>query len=182
AVTSRLSFFSRESAFVEIDKVRNALNVVAISNSHLLFSLFQPRRDRIAPSELRCESVPDKEIPFVQTAALFETPFQNFFVRSAWVHTLNQIAMVHAQKIAARPVCRSHPAEVFSIIFVELAAQMQPNLVQHAREIHHAARHFFGTLWIASHKQMNRIIRGGAIPVRLLAGNHSEKAQVIQTR
>src|SRR6058998_4289938 len=44
------------------------------------------------------------------------------------------------------------------IIFMELAAQMQSNLVQHAREIHHAARHFFGTLWIGSHRQMNRII------------------------
>ena len=49
-------------------------------------------------------------------------------------------------------------AEVFLIIFVELAAQMQANLVQHAREIHHAFGHFFGTFWIGSHRQMNRII------------------------
>src|SRR6266480_5929375 len=91
----------RESAFVEIDEVRNALNVVAIGDSHLLFSLFEPRRDRITPSELRCESVPDKEIAFVQPPALFETPFQNFFVRPSLLQTLNQIAMVHPQKIAA---------------------------------------------------------------------------------
>jgi len=101
---------------------------------------------------------------------------QNFFVRPALLHTLNQIAMVHAEKIATRPVYRSHRAEVFSIIFAELAAQMQPNLVQHAREIYHAARHFFGTLWIGSHRRMNRIIRGGAILARLLAENHSEKS------
>src|SRR5262249_45115184 len=111
----------RESAFVEIDKVWNALNVVAIGDSQLLLSLFEPRRDRIAPPELRCESVPDKEIPIVQTAALFETPFQNFFVGPALLHTLNQIAMMYAQKIAAHSVCSPQRAEVFSIIFVELA-------------------------------------------------------------
>src|SRR5436190_19446703 len=66
--------------------------------------------------------------------------------------------MVHAQKIAADTVCRFQRAEVFLIIFMQLAAQMQPNLVQHAWEINHAARHFFGTFWIGSHRQMNRII------------------------
>src|SRR5207253_5730952 len=76
-----------ESAFVKIDEVWNALNVVAICDSRLLLSLFEPRRDRIAPSELRCESVPDKKIAFVQAAALFETPFQNFFIRPALLHT-----------------------------------------------------------------------------------------------
>src|SRR5437867_7506108 len=105
-----------QSAFVKIDEVRNALNVVAIGDSHILFSLFEPRRDRIAPSELRCESVPDKEIAVVQPPALFETPFLNFFVRPALLHTLNQIAMMHAQKIAAHPVCCFQRAEVFSII------------------------------------------------------------------
>jgi hypothetical protein len=116
------------------------------------------------------------------STALFETPFQNFFVRPALLHTLNQIAMVHAQKIAAHPVRRFERAEVSSIILVQFAAGVQPNLVQHTREIHHAARHFFGTLWIGSHTQMNRIICGVAILASLLAENHSEKAQVIQTR
>src|SRR5207249_3337105 len=148
---------SWESAFVEIDEVWNALNVVAIGDSHLFFSLFEPRRDRITPSELRCKSVPDKEITVVQAPSFFETPFQNFFVRPALLHTLKQIAMMHPQKIAAHAVRRFERAEIFSIIFVELAAQMQPDLVQHAREIQHAARHFPGTLWIGSHSQINRI-------------------------
>src|SRR4030095_3153560 len=148
----------RHPTFVEIDKVWNSDNIVAICDSRFLFSLFEPRRDRIAPSELRCESVPDKEIAVVQAAALFETPFQNFLVGPALLHTFNQIAMVHAQKMAAHTVCRFRRAEVFLIIFVEVATQMQSNLVNHAREIHHASRHFFGTLWIGSHRQMNRII------------------------
>src|SRR5438034_11281600 len=77
----------RESAFVKIDEVWNALNVVAIGDSHLFFSLFEPRRNRIAPSELRCKSVPDKEVAVVQAPSFFETPFQNFFVRPALLHT-----------------------------------------------------------------------------------------------
>src|SRR6266487_3227664 len=113
-----------KSAFVEIDEVWNALNVVAIGDSHLLFSFFEPRRDRIAPSELRCESVPNKEIAVVQAPSVFETPFQNFFVRPALLHTLNQIAMVHAQKIAAHPVGRFQRAEVLSIILVQFSARM----------------------------------------------------------
>jgi hypothetical protein len=40
---------------------------------------------------------------------------------------------------------------------------MQPNLVEHAGKIHHAARHFLTALGIDRHNQMNRIIRGDAI-------------------
>jgi hypothetical protein len=36
---------------------------------------------------------------------------------------------------------------------------MQPNLVQHAREIHHAARHFLWAFGINSHERTNRIIQ-----------------------
>src|SRR5436190_8972283 len=103
-MTSRLSRFSREPAFVEIDEIGNALNVVAVGDSHLLFPLFESGRDRVAPSELRCEPVPDKEIAIVQAAALFETPFLNFLVRPVLLHTLNQIAMMYAQKIAAHTI------------------------------------------------------------------------------
>src|SRR5205809_4583120 len=49
------------------------------------------------------------------------------------------------------------------IIFMELAAQMQPNLVQHSREIHHAVRHFFWAFRISLHRGMNRILRSGPI-------------------
>ena len=78
--------------------------------------------------------------------------------RAALLHAVNQIAMVYAQKIAADTVRRFQRPEVFLIIWLEFAAQMQPNFVQHAREIQHAVGHFSGTLWIVSHAQMNRII------------------------
>src|SRR5207248_11435238 len=102
-----------ESAFVKIDEVWNALNVVAIGDSHVFLSLFEPRRDRIAPSKLRCKSVPDKEVAVVQAPSFSETPFQNFFVRPALRHTLNQIAMMHPQKIATHAVRRFERAEIF---------------------------------------------------------------------
>jgi hypothetical protein len=152
-----------KSAFVEIDEIWDALNVVAIGDSHLLFSLFEPRRDRIAPTELRRGSVPNKEIAFIQPAAFFKTPFQNFFVRSALLYTLNQIAMMHAQKIAADAVGGFQPAEVLSIVFVKLAAQMQADFIQHAREIHHALGHLFWAFGINTHRRMNPIILGYAI-------------------
>src|SRR5947207_7708658 len=126
-----------ESAFVEIDEVWNALNVVAIGDSHFFFSLFEPQRDRIAPSKLRSESVPDKKVAVVQAPSFFETPFQNFFVRPALRHTLNQIAMMHAQKIAAHSIRRFECPEIFSIIFMQFAPQLQPNLVHLAGKIDH---------------------------------------------
>src|SRR5439155_7896967 len=110
--------------------------------------------DRVAPSELRCEPVPDKEIAIVQAAALFETPFLNFLVRPVLLHTLNQIAMMYAQKIAAHTISGFRRAEVFLIIFVEFAAGVQANLVEHAREIYHAARHFLRALGIRPHARI----------------------------
>src|SRR5439155_9412688 len=49
------------------------------------------------------------------------------------------------------------------IIFMELAAQMQPNLVQHSRELHHAVRHFFWAFRISRHRRMNPSLPRGAI-------------------
>src|SRR5438445_11935768 len=92
------------SAFVEIDEVRNALDVIAIGDSHLFFSLFEPRRDRLAPSELRCKSVLDKEVAVVQAPSFFEAPYQNFFFRLAQRHTLNHITMMHALKMAVHTI------------------------------------------------------------------------------
>src|SRR5438445_6461574 len=101
---SPLSAFARKPAFVKIDEVWNALNVIAIGDSHLFFSLFEPRRDRIAPSKLRCKSVPDKEVTVVQAPSFFEAPYQNFFFRLAQRHTLNHITMMHALKMAVHTI------------------------------------------------------------------------------
>ena len=59
---------------------------------------------------------------------------------------------------------------------------MQPNLVQHAREIHHAFGHFLGTLWIGSHRQTNRIILGPRNIGQTTNREPLGKAQVSQTR
>src|SRR5881392_2558647 len=93
-----------ESAFVKIDEVWNALNVVAIGDSHLFFSLFEPRRNRIAPSELRCKSVPDKEVAVVQAPSFFEAPFEDLFIGPALEHSVAEISIMDPQKIAARAV------------------------------------------------------------------------------
>ncbi len=64
--------------------------------------------------------------------------------------------MVNAQKITAYAVCRFQRAEVFLVIFVEFAAQMQPNLVQHAGELHHAFSHFLRAFGVCYHAKSNR--------------------------
>ena len=58
---------------VEIDQVRNALNVLPISDAHLLFPLFQSRRHEIPPAELGDETIPNKQVALVGPATFFET-------------------------------------------------------------------------------------------------------------
>src|SRR4029077_18797076 len=111
-----------------------------------------------APSEFRYESIPDKEVTFIRLTAALKTPLNDFFVSSTLQHALAEIVIVGTQKIAAGAIKRLRRAEILVIILVQFAPVVQPNLVQHARVIHHAAHHFFGTLWIGSHRQMNRII------------------------
>src|SRR6202030_1439654 len=47
---------------VEIDQVRNALNVLPISDAHLLFPLFQSRGHEIAPAEFGNKPIPDQDV------------------------------------------------------------------------------------------------------------------------
>src|SRR5204863_1407911 len=83
----------------------------------------------------------------IQPAAFFKTPLQNFFVSPALFHPLDQIAMVHPEKIAANTVRRFHSAEIWLVIFVQLAIQMEPDLIDHPWEIHHALGHFPRASW-----------------------------------
>jgi hypothetical protein len=84
-------------------------------------------------------------------------PFKNLFVRPALQHSVAKISIMDPQKITAHPIDRFHRAKILVIIFVQLSAGMQPNLVQHPREIHHATRHFFRALWIGRHmRELNR--------------------------
>ena len=62
------------------------------------------------------------------------------------------------------------------------ATDVQPNLIQHPREIHHATRHLFRAFWIGRHAQINAALCDNAIFARLTAENRSEKVQAIQTR
>src|SRR5205823_1623726 len=145
----------RGPAFVEIDEVRHCENVVAISDAVLFFPLFQSRRERIAPSEFRSESIPDKKVALVQAPPVFKTPFENLFISSALENALAKIGIVDTQKIAAGTIKRSGRPEVVVIILVQLAAGILSNFVQHTREIHHAARHFLRAFWISHHVQIN---------------------------
>src|SRR5262249_44041058 len=57
SINSRSLARLRQPAFVEIDEVWNALDIVAMCDSRFLFSLFETWCNRIAPTEFRRESV-----------------------------------------------------------------------------------------------------------------------------
>jgi hypothetical protein len=59
----------------------------------------------------------------------------------------DQIAMMHAQKITKRAVSGLRRSEIRLIIFVQLAVQMHPDLVEHPREINDAFGRLSRALW-----------------------------------
>src|SRR5438093_12650300 len=89
----------RGPAFVEIDEVRHCKNVVAISDAVLFFPLFQSRRERIAPSEFRCECIPDKEVALVQAPPVLKKPFENSFIVAPWVKTFGRFGTINAKQL-----------------------------------------------------------------------------------
>src|SRR5579864_2869173 len=99
-VTRPQSLLTIQSLLIKVDQVWDAFDVPAIRNSHFPFSRFQARGHAIPPAEFRDESVPDKNVPFVHSPALFKAPFQDFFVGAALFNPLDQIAMIDSEKIA----------------------------------------------------------------------------------
>ena len=93
----------------------------------------------------------EEQIAFVERAFFFETPFRDFLVAAALLHPFAQIAVIHPEEVATDGVSRSRRPEIFVIFFRKLAAPVHPDLVDHAREIHHPFCHLFRTLRIFRH-------------------------------
>src|SRR4029434_2001867 len=145
----------REPAFIEINKVGNCENVSAIGDAVLFLPLLQHRSQRIAPSEFRHESIPDKQVTLIRLPAALKAPLKDFFVSSALEDALAKIVIVDTQEIAASAIKRSRRTEILMIVLVQLTPRVQPNLLQHSREIHHSTRHFFRACWIGTHAAVN---------------------------
>src|SRR5882724_5421759 len=105
----------------------------------LLFNPLQCRCREIAPAKLREEPIPDYHVAFVQPSAFFKTPLQDLFVGSARQDALAKIRVAHTQKVDAGAIGSFSVAQIDVIIFTELTARVQTNLVQHTREIYHSA-------------------------------------------
>src|SRR4030095_7632266 len=145
----------REPAFIEINKVGHCENVCAIGDAVLLFPFLQHRSERIAPSEFRHESIPDKQVTLIRLPAALKAPLKDFFVSSALQYALAKIVIVDTQEIAASAIKRSRRTEILMIVLVQLTPRVQPNLLQHSREIHHSTRHFFRAFWVCRHGAVN---------------------------
>ena len=79
----------------------------------------------------------------------------------------------HAENYSTPHRPLSQRTEVLVIILMQLAARMKPNLVEHAREIHHALRHFFRAFRIRRHA---RVMARIAISRReLQCGSHERR-------
>src|SRR5262249_16890522 len=91
------------------------------------------------------------EVAFVQTTAILETPFQDFFIAAALQNALAQLPVINAKKITANAVGLFRASEIFVVIRAKFVAPVQANLVEHAREIQHAARLLVRALGVGAH-------------------------------
>src|SRR5205823_3242907 len=110
----------------------------------LLFSSLQRGRCPIAPADLRREVVPNKNVAFIKPSALLVTPFQGFFIGSAFEHALPQVLIIDAKEITHGAVSRLRMAEILMIIRMQFTAGVKPDLVQHACEIPQTAHFLAG--------------------------------------
>jgi hypothetical protein len=105
------------------------MNVVVIGDSHLFFSFFETRRGRIAPAELRCKSrSTQRDRPRLSGGPFRNTIAEFLRLSRPAPHALSDRGDARAKNCSTRRLRLS--AEVFLIIVVQLAAQMQPHLVQ----------------------------------------------------
>src|SRR5204862_3887851 len=116
--------------FVEVDQLRDRADIGPVSDPEFLLRFVEDRTRKIVPSEFQNKSIPDHEVAFVETPPVGETPIQDLLVRAPLEHSLPQDAVIYPEKICAGAVRRLRPAEVGVIILRQLAAAVEPDLVQ----------------------------------------------------
>src|SRR5882724_10539441 len=146
------------SSLFEIHQIGNTCDILAIGDTLLFFQFLKPRGHEIAPAKFRGKTIPDHEVALIKSAAFLEAPLQNLVVAPALQDPLAKIGVIHTQKITARAVGGPHGAEILMVILVKLAPRVEPDLVQHPREINHSVFRFL--VWalriLLAHKRLKR--------------------------
>src|SRR6476646_6916417 len=108
---------SGPSFLLEVDQLRDRADVGPVGDPMVLLAFFEYRAGEIVPAELGNERVPNREIAFVQPAAICVARVQNFLVRSAFQNPLRRHAVVNSEKISTGAVRRLRPAKI-GLIFL----------------------------------------------------------------
>src|SRR4051812_19842574 len=105
------------SLLLEIDQVRDRVDIAAFRRPTLSLFFIENGSREIVPAKFGHKAVPDHEIAFVEAPAIRVAPIENLFVRSTFQHALGQNAVVHPEKIRAGGVRRSRLAQMIVVIF-----------------------------------------------------------------
>jgi hypothetical protein len=128
------------AAFIGVDEGEHRLNFRTASHAGFLFPALQDFRELIVPTALPHEFVPNVDFVLCRTVPHAKAPLQNFIVRSAFLHAIDQAMVIDAQKAAAGRI--ESAAKVRLIIGRELSFVVLPNFVDHPPEINDAADFF----------------------------------------
>src|SRR3954451_24700623 len=76
------------SLLLEIDQVRDRVNIAPFRSPAFLLFFGENGSREIVPAEFTNEAFPDHEIPFVETPSICITPIENFLVGAAFQDAL----------------------------------------------------------------------------------------------
>ena len=92
------------SPFLGVMQVNPRLNVLAIPKTRSLLRCLQIGAGIVAPSTFGKKPIPDRDFLFGGPAATFETPFENFLIRSTFQCSFHKVIIIYAQKSYATGV------------------------------------------------------------------------------
>ena len=129
-------------AFVDVLKIERRLDVRAVGEAELLFSLFEKLRCVVIPASLAQEVVEHRDLLFVRPASVGITPLERCFIARACEHPFPQCLVTHAEKPAGTSVEETRLAVAEIVSGRQPAGRIETDLVDHPAEEHESTDRF----------------------------------------
>ena len=128
--------------FVQIDVIEKCLDIGAIAEMAFVKPALKRRGSFVVPAPFPHKLVPNLHFLRAWTASLLKAPLQNLLVRASLCNSLGKRRVLDPKKCAASAVKSN--TEIWLIFVRQLRGLVQPDFVDHAREVDDSAELFVG--------------------------------------
>ena len=116
-------------------KIDPGLDILAVTPALSFLRRLQLVASGIAPTAFGEKGIPDLHLLLARSPAPGKAPFEDFLVRPALQGPLRELVIIDPQKSGAARIESGWLIDSDKVIGWQLSRRMEPNLVQHAREI-----------------------------------------------